>query len=376
MDLRRDGMAIRAAALRAVEPGPLVRPHLSGLVGPVWVYGAGKAAVPMARAVEEALGDAVVGGLVVAPAPGETRQVEVRVGAHPVPDVSSVDAGRRLWDAVAARAPHDQLVGVWSGGASALVELPAPGVTLEQIRAGTRAALAEGTEIRVLNALRRSWSRLKGGGLARAGPARWRNLVLSDVEGDDPADVGSGPAVLLGDGSIVVGSNATGLRAMQAEASALRYVPLVLDRAMSGPARAVGERLAAAIHALPPAGRPPMALLLGGEVVVAGVGAGVRGGRMQELALAAAVALDGAEVVVVATSSDGVDGAGAAGAWIDGHTASRIRAAGIDPMGALDRHDAGAALAAVDALLPEAPTGTNVRDWVIALVGPTPFGGC
>ncbi|MEQ1569367.1 MAG: MOFRL family protein, partial [Myxococcota bacterium] len=129
-------------------------------------------------------------------------------------------------------------------------------------------------------------------------------------------------------------------------------------------------------HALPPAGRPPMALLLGGEVVVAGVGAGVRGGRMQELALAAAVALDGAEFLVVATSSDGVDGAGAAGAWIDGHTASRIRAAGIDPMGALDRHDAGAALAAVDALLPEAPTGTNVRDWVIALVGPTPFGGC
>lgn len=370
-ELRRDALAIRDAALRAVEPAALVRRHLDPRGdSAVWVYGAGKAARAMASAVEQVLGERVQGGLVAVPeGPGPAlERVSVVVGSHPVPDARSVAAGRRMLAEVAARAPDDALIGLWSGGASALLEVPAPGVPLEAIVEGTRRALAEGLDIRALNSLRRTWSAIKGGKLAQAGPARWRNLVLSDVAGDDPALVGSGPAVREGDGAVVIGSNALGLEAARAEAFALRYAALVLDDDLAGEARAAGEALARAIRALPP-GHPPMALLLGGEPVVSGIGPGVEGGRMQELALAAALGIEGVRAVVLATSSDGRDGpTDAAGALVDGTTVGRARALGLDPEGALARHDSGPVLAAVEDRLVTGPSGTNVRDWVVGLV--------
>ena len=296
------------------------------------------------------------------------ERISVLVGAHPVPDARSVAAGRALLDAVRAASPDDLWIGLWSGGASALIEVPALGVTLDEIAAHTAARLRDGTPIATLNAERCARSAIKGGRLAAAGPGRWWNLVLSDVAGDDPALVGSGPAIAPDGQHRVIASSRTALDAAEAEAFALRYVPIVLDADLRGEARDAGARLARAIHALPRPG-PPMALLLAGEPVVSGVPAGAEGGRMQELALAAATALEGVACAVLAFATDGLDGTGgAAGAVIDGGTADRARRAGVDPVEALASHRSGLALRAAEDRLVTGPTGTNVRDVVVALV--------
>ncbi|MEQ1502715.1 MAG: DUF4147 domain-containing protein [Myxococcota bacterium] len=369
--LRADARAIAAAAARAVDAGMLVRRGSPPLPDRIRVLGAGKAAAAMARAVEAIAGDRIVDGLVVVPdGYGATLdRIAVRTAGHPVPDARSELAGRALLARVAAASPGDVFVGLWSGGASALIEVPADGWTIAGIAAATADRVRAGVDIAALNAARAGWSRIKGGQLAAAGPASWINLVLSDVPGDDPALVGSGPAVRPGDGTVVVGGLGDALAAAKAEAFALRYAVVVLDPELRGEAADAGRRLAAAIRALPD-GNPPMALLLAGEPVVSGVPAGAIGGRMQELALAAALGLEGAPAVVLATSTDGRDGqSDASGALIDGATVARIRAAGHDPVEAQALHRTTAALDAAGDALRTGPTGTNVRDLVIALVG-------
>ncbi|MEZ4235485.1 MAG: DUF4147 domain-containing protein [Myxococcota bacterium] len=371
--LRRDAERIRAAAMRAADPAPRVRDALRELPdggGALRVLGAGKAAANMAAAAEAALGDRLDGGIVVVPEGHEVplQRVEVRIGAHPVPDARSVAAGGALLAAARAAAPGDRFVGLWSGGASALVEVPQPGWTLEAIARETDRRLRAGDDIATINAARRTWSALKGGQLCRAGPGTWLNLVLFDVPGDDPALVGSGPAIGAGTRDVAVGSSADALAGAEGEAFALRYAVLVLDAELRGEARDAGERLARAVSALP-APHPPMALLLAGEPVVSGVPAGARGGRMQELALAAALALDGADAVVLALATDGRDGnSDATGALVDGGTAERARAAGVDPAAALAAHASNGALAASGDLRWSGPTGPNVRDLVVALI--------
>jgi glycerate 2-kinase len=425
-DLRRDAERIGAAAMRAVAPGPLVRAHLGALpqvTGAVRVLGAGKAAAEMARAVEDVLGERLAGGIVVVPEGYDIPldRVEVRIAAHPLPDARSEAAGRALLAAAAGASPEDLWIGLWSGGASALIEVPAPGWTLERIAADTRRRMTAGEPIAALNAARRDASAIKGGQLAAAGPGRWWNLVLSDVPGDDPSLVGSGPAIgpvspapgplgpvspapgplgpvspapgplgpvspapgPLGPVSPapgplgpwgthrIIGSSRDALEAARAEAFALRYAVVVLDAELSGEARDAGERLARAITALP-SPSPPMALLLAGEPVVTGVPPGAVGGRMQELALAAAIGVEGADVAVLALATDGRDGSSdAAGALVDGGTVARGRRGGLDPDAALAHHESTAFLAAAGDLLRPGPTRTNVRDLVVALGAPS-----
>jgi glycerate 2-kinase len=373
--LREDALAIHAAGLRAVDPVARVEQHLRAHplpAGPVVLVGAGKAAGAMAAGAVRALGSAISHGCVVVPdaaaAPSLPPAIRVLVGDHPVPTVRSLAAGRALLDTVRAVPAGTTLLGVWSGGASALAEVLREGVTLETLQAETGAWLREGVPIDVVNQRRRERSALKGGGLARATRGVFHNLVLSDVPGDDPAVVGSGPAVLPGDGSVVVGASIDALRGAKGEAFGLRYATVVLDSAVSGPARVLGERLAAAVRALP-ADSPPMCLLCAGEPTVEVRGRG-RGGRMQEAALAAAIGIEGLRAVVLCASTDGRDGpTDVAGALVDGTTAARLRAARVDAIARLDDNDSHGALAAVGDLVRTGPTGTNVADLVVALIG-------
>jgi glycerate-2-kinase len=371
--LRGDALAIHAAALRAVDPVSRVEAWLRAhpVAGPVVLVGAGKAAGAMAAGAVRVLGSAITHGCIVvqdpAAAPSLPPAIRVLVGEHPVPGLRSLAAGRALLDTVRAVPPGTRLLGVWSGGASALAEVLREGVTLETLQAETGTWLREGVPIDVINDRRRQRSALKGGGLARATRGVFLNLVLSDVPGDDPALVGSGPAVAPGHETVLVGSSADALRGAKQEAFGLKYAAMVLDPAVTGPARALGERVAAAVRSLP-AGAPPMCLLCAGEPTVEVRGRG-RGGRMQEAALAAAIGIEGASAVVLCATTDGRDGpTDVAGAMVDGTTAGRLRAGRVDAVARLDDNDSHGALSAVGDLVRTGPTGTNVADLVVALV--------
>ncbi|MCB9688947.1 MAG: DUF4147 domain-containing protein [Alphaproteobacteria bacterium] len=369
MSLRRDALAVHRAALRAVDPGWLVARHLRRhpLEGPVTVLALGKAAAGMARGALDVLGEHVSGGIVVVPQGLEQDlgALEVRVGGHPVPDERSVLAGSRLLEVARGLSPTDVVLGLWSGGGSALAEVPTGGTSLDDIARDTKDMLDRGAAISEINARRVALSALKGGGLARASAARFVNLVLSDVAGDDPAVVASGPAVLPGDGTVVIGRLHDAVEGARREAWALRYATMVLDEDVRGEAREAAMRMAGVLRALPPG--PPMALLFAGEPTVTVRGRGT-GGRMQAVALTLALAIEGGPWTVLCAGTDGRDGpTDAAGAVVDGDTCARIRAAGLDPRALLDDDDSHTALRASGDLLVTGPTGTNVRDLVIAL---------
>ncbi len=328
-------MAIWEAALRAVEPGDAVRRSLradSIAAARVTVVGAGKAVGAMAEAAEAVLGSQLVGGLVVAPDRhfASLTHIELLHSGHPLPDARSEAAGRKMLERLGGLGSSDRVLGLWSGGGSALIEIPRPPNRLADIQQKTAHALRTGVDIARLNALRTELSALKGGGLARATQASWTNLVISDVAGDDPARVASGPGVIAGGDHRVVACLGDALRAAEAEAWALRYATTVLTDAVAGEARDEGQRLAHAALAVGPSS-PPMCLIAGGEPVVHLRGDGI-GGRMQEAALAAAMAIADTPLVVACLSTDGTDGrGGAAGAIVDGGTVARAQAAGIDP---------------------------------------------
>jgi len=385
--------------------------------GPVLLVGAGKAALAMARAAGAAARGLVRGGVVVVPhdavAPAADH-VTVLGGGHPLPDGAGAAASARLLAAVEAAGPDVLVLAVLSGGASALLEVPVPGVALEELRALTAALLAAGADIAALNTVRRHCSLVKGGGLARAArraAGLWA-LVLSDVVGDDPAVIASGPTVadpttfaealavlarlppatvpaairahlergaagevaetvkpgdpvLARTETVIVGGNREAVAAAAAEARVRGYAAGVLPRPLTGDAAEAGRHLAAAILALSPS--TGAALVGGGETTVRVV-AGGRGGRCQHLALAAAVVLAGSDAVLIAAGTDGVDGpTDAAGACVDGGTVARARARGYDPAVALATTDSFPLLEATGDLVRSGPTGTNVADVVVAL---------
>jgi glycerate 2-kinase len=391
--------------------------------GRVLVIGCGKAGAAMAAALEDVVGERIVDGLVVVKdgylVP--TRRVRLVEAGHPVPDARGEEAGRAILERARDAGADDVVFVLISGGGSALMPAPAPPVTLEAKRAVTRLLLAAGATITELNAVRKHLSLIKGGQLARAAaPARVVTLVLSDVIGDPLDVIASGPtapdsstfadavAVLRRRGvwdaapsSVrarleagmrgqveetpkpadpifarvshhVIGNNALVTDAAVARAAALGYRPTLLTRTLEGEAREVARDLVARARALP----PPACLVAAGETTVTVRGAG-RGGRCQELALAAALALEGAsDLVVLAGGTDGTDGpTDAAGGLVDGATASRARAAGIDPRAALDDNDAYPALARSGDLLVSGPTCTNLLDLYLVLHGPCPAGG-
>ncbi len=432
--LRADALACHAAALAAVEPGGLVARRLeraatalrlrgrSGELlaehaGRVLVVGAGKAALAMARAAAEVVGDASAGGLVVVPHGGAgpcPGGIEVATGAHPVPDGAGEAATARLLAAVGAADAATLVLVVLSGGASSLLVAPAAGLTLADKQALGARLLASGADIGALNVVRKHCSRVKGGGLARhaARAAGLWTLVLSDVVGDDPATIASGPTVadpgtfrdaaavlarylepedvpaavrariergctgalpetvkpgdpaLARAATVVIGGNQDALAAAAAAARAHGYAAEVAAEPLAGDAAEAGRVLAARLGA---ARGGPFALVAGGETTVR-VRPGGRGGRAQQLALAAAVALEGAPCVLLAAGTDGVDGpTDAAGACVDGGTVARAWARGLDPAAALAATDSHPLLAATGDLLRTGPTGTNVADLVVAL---------
>jgi hydroxypyruvate reductase len=423
---RAAARAIFDAALRAGAVRPLVLRAVAALAPPprgrAIAVGMGKASGAMAAALEEAWGERVAGGLVVVKegCAVPTRRVRVVEASHPVPDERGVAAAGAIRALAETAGPDDLLLVLISGGGSALAPAPAPPVTLADKQEVTRLLLAAGAAIGDINAVRKHCSLLKGGQLARAAAARTHALVLSDVIGDPLDVIASGPTVpdastfadalavldrfdirrrtparvvdrlergvrgeipetpKPGDpvfarvSAEVIANNALVVDAAADEARRLGLRPHVLTRAMAGEARTAAAALVALAREVrtgqgPVA--PPACLIAGGEVTVTVRGRGT-GGRCQELALAAALGLEGAPgVALLAAGTDGTDGpTDAAGAVVDGRTAARARALGLDPRARLDDNDSHAALAGTGDLVVTGPTATNLLDLYLVVV--------
>jgi len=414
---REHARAIWQAALAAGDVAPLVRTHLD--VDPryarVVVLGCGKASGAMARAAEDVLGDRIAEGFVVVK-DGYTaplRRIRLAEAGHPVPDARGLAASGRLLDLAASARADDLVLFLVSGGGSALTPAPAPPVTLEEKQQITRLLLAAGAAIGELNAVRKHLSRFKGGLLARAAwPATVVTLALSDVIGDPLDVIASGPTapdpttfataldVLERRGAktraaasvrerleagargeveetpkpgdrifdrvtnLVVGNNALITDAAVATAQRLGYQTRFLSRAVQGETREVARELVARARRL----EAPACLVAGGETTVTVTGPGT-GGRCQEFALAAALALGpGEDVTVLAAGTDGTDGpTDAAGAIVDSGSVERGRTAGVDPVRALADNDAYRFLRASGDLLVSGPTNTNLLDLYVLL---------
>ncbi len=394
--------------------------------GRVVVLAAGKAATRMARAAEEVLGGRLAEALAIdVAASAPLKRTRLLVAGHPVPDHRGLAAAEEVERLLDRLGPRDLLVLLLSGGASALLPAPVPGVTLEDKAAVTGLLLRAGASIHELNAVRKHLSRLKGGGLARrAAPARVAALVLSDVVGDEMSTIASGPAapdpttfgdalaVLHGHGlmaptpaavrrhleagaagevaetpkpgeavfrrvrSRIIGSNRLSLEAAARETRRRGLRPLVLTARLEGEAREAARVLVSVLHECVETGRPlrpPCCLLLGGETTVSVRGEG-QGGRNQELVVAAVEPL--AEVpgpaVVASLATDGVDGrSDAAGGVADAATRDRARALGLAPAAAfLAASDSRNFLGPLGDLIVTGPTGTNVVDVTVLLAGP------
>ena len=419
---------ILQAGLAAADPEAAVLRHLQRdgdavLAGEerfeaerIFVLSAGKAAVPMARAVGELLGDRIANGLVVTKDDHEAGPdgFETLYASHPKPDERGVEAARRVEELVESSEEGDLLLALISGGASALLADPVPPIKLEDLKQLTSDLLKSGADIEEINSVRKHISVLKGGGLVKlTDPAPTIALLLSDVVGDDPSAIASGPTVpdptTLQDAcevleryeieappsvaerlntvdetlkpgdlifervdNVLCGGGCPASRAAAERAKKLGYEPLILSTLIIGDAAESGALYAAIIKKVLASGNPlppPCALVSGGEATVTVGGYGM-GGPNQEFALALAVELDGVEGwAAFATDADGNDGpTDAAGGLVDGQTAQTIRANGMNPKEALHNNDTYAALEAGDALLFTGPTGTNVNDLRVALV--------
>jgi len=410
------------AAVEAAQPSHCVPPHLpdsGGIRGRLLVIGAGKASAEMALALERAWrGPASqLGGLVVtrygygAPC----KHIEIAEAAHPVPDAAGLAAAQRLLQLVAGLTPDDFVLCLISGGGSALLPLPLPGLTLDDKQALNRALLKSGATINEMNCVRRHLSAIKGGRLAAAcHPARVLTLALSDVPGDDPINIASGPTVAdpttcadalalvrrygidlpahvlevleSGRGESVKPGDprlaraelklvATPYRSLEAAADVARaagVMPMILGDSIEGEARDVGKVLAgiartAALHGEPL--RAPCVLLSGGETTVTVRGKG-RGGRNVEFALALALGLDGLpNAWALAGDTDGVDGAEeVAGAIVTPDTLARAWSRGIRPADSLAINDGHGFFEALGDQVITGPTRTNVNDFRAILI--------
>jgi hydroxypyruvate reductase len=379
------------AALAAVHPSRCLPAHLPDpqtVKGRIVVVGAGKAAAAMAQVVENVWSNDLhrVTGLVVTRyghgAP--TRKIEVVEAAHPVPDAAGQAAAARILASVQGLTADDLVLALMSGGGSALLALPAPGITLAEKQAATRVLLASGASIHEINAARKRLSAIKGGKLAAAAlPARVLTLAISDVPGDDPATIASGPTVPAADEPAYAYCEthliATAMDALQAAADVARAAgirPLILGDYIEGEAREAAKVLAGIAlscqqHGLPVA--PPCVLLSGGETTVTVRGKG-RGGRNAEFQLALALALNGRpNIHAIACDTDGIDGSeDNAGAWIFPDTLTRASAQGMDGRARLMDNDAYGFFAAIDDLVLTSPTRTNVNDFRAILIEPAP----
>jgi glycerate 2-kinase len=398
------------AAIGAADPRRVLAAHLPEKPrGRCVVVGAGKAAGAMAAAVEAAWPDVALSGVVVAPYGHKvpTRRIEGVEAAHPVPDANSEAAGNRILAAVRGLGPDDLVLALISGGGSALMAAPAEGLSLADKQAVNRLLLRSGLDIRTMNSVRRRLSRIKGGRLAAAAaPARLVTLAISDVPGDDPAAIASGPTVpdpsagtdlsavaaklgpdlpeaaarlLLTPAGAgwpgpadyrLIATPAMALAAAAAAARAEGLEPVMLGDAVEGESREVGAEMGMlALELERRAG--PAVLLSGGEttVTLAGARAG-RGGRNTEFLLSLVLGLDRRPGVwALAADTDGRDGAeDAAGAVAGPDTLARAQTRGLDARAHLDAHDSGAFFDRLGDLVITGPTLTNVNDFRAILV--------
>jgi hydroxypyruvate reductase len=404
------------AAVAAADPARALASHLPlRPKGRVVVIGAGKGAAQLAAAFE-ALWDGPLEGVVVTRYGYgcATRRIKVLEAAHPVPDAAGLAASAALFDAVRGLGPDDLVVALVCGGGSALLPCPPGDLTLEDEAALNRALLASGAPISVMNAIRKQVSGIKGGRLAAAcHPAKVVSLVVSDVPGDDPAQVASGPTVpdavtradaramikawridlppkvadwLASDNGLapdprdpvfaghevhVIASARLSLEAAARVAQAQGIPAVILSDAIEGEARDVGRVHAAIAREVAARGRPfarPVVILSGGETTVT-LRAKGKGGRNSEFLLATALAAEGVPFAALAADTDGIDGSeDNAGAFATGETATRLRALGHDPAAHLAGNDAYSAFDALGDLFTPGPTVTNVNDFRAILI--------
>lgn len=409
-------ISIFNAAVAAADPERTIRDHLPARPkGRTIVIGAGKGSAQMAAAFEK-VWDGPIEGLVVTRYGYGARceRIEIIEAAHPVPDAAGLEASRRLLEKVQGLTADDLVVALISGGGSALLPSPAAGLTLADEIAVNEALLASGAPIAAMNTIRKHLSTIKGGRLAAAAwPAKLVSLVVSDIPGDNPALVASGPTVpdsgnradalasiaaygmKLPDAVMahinspeadapdlddqrfsrnevhLIASAGVSLEAAAAEAKRQGIEAVILSDSIEGEAREVGGVHAAIAREVATRNRPfkkPVLILSGGETTVtlrAPVdGKRGKGGRNSEFLLAFAIGISGAEGIhALAADTDGIDGSeDNAGAFADGSTVSRMRAAGVDAKAMLAGNNAWTAFNAIGDLFVPGPTGTNVND--------------
>ncbi len=409
-----DAVVLDAPGVRAAMP-------LSSL-WKIHLVGAGKAGRAMGEAALAALGKRVADGVIAVPRGAEGRSGPVRFAAagHPVPDIFSLAAAREILSLLERAGKGDLVIALMSGGGSAMLSAPAEGITTEEKAETFRLLLREGADIASFNAVRKHLSEVKGGLLARAAqPAATWALLLSDVPGDDPSVIASGPfspdpttyadaigvlerygifyavpspvrrhlaegaagafpetpkpddPAFLGTTSALVGTNRTAMeaaRGMAREQATGPTVTALLPGFLRGEARECARSFCSGLRKAAEALSPGHAVVViaGGETTV-NVRGGGKGGRNQEFALAAAVELAGeGAMAVLAAGTDGIDGpTDAAGAFVDGTTVARAASLGLDPVAHLENNDAYPFFEALGDLVVTGPTGTNVADLAI-----------
>ncbi len=400
------------AAVDAADPLVGIRAHLpkQPAGGRTVVVGAGKGAAQMAAALET-VWQGPLEGLVVTRYgfACQTRSIEVVEASHPVPDAAGLAASRRLLELVSVLSPDDLVIALISGGGSALLPAPPAGFALDDEIALNQILLASGAPISAMNVLRKHFSTIKGGRLALATRARVASLIVSDIPGDNPAFVASGPTVPdpttrydalaivenyrlpltpkmlahlaspAADAPVpedpafarnthrVIASASVSLEAAARVARDHGFETHILSDSVEGESRDVGFVHAAIAREIVSRGRPfqtPAVLLSGGETTVTLRGKGGRGGRNSEFALAFATASAGLPVTALAADTDGIDGVGDhAGAFVDGETIRRLTARGFDGRRLLMENDSYSGFEAIGDLFITGPTGTNVNDF-------------
>ncbi len=424
--MRRLALRIFRAALKAAAPAEAVLRHVRVDKGTliaggaryrlnafrnIYVIGAGKASAQMARAIERLLSARITSGEINVKDGHAAllRRIAINKCGHPVPDQRGVAGACRIAQLASAATADDLIVCLISGGASALLPLPAPPVTLAQKQKTTRMLLHCGASIHEINCVRKHISQIKGGQLARlAYPATLLTLILSDVIGDDLDVIGSGPTVpdrstlagarailekyriptsvlaaahetpkpgdkiFMKTRNVIVGSNALAVDAAALEARRLGFHTLVLSTYVEGEARQVARVHASIAKEIVATGRPvrkPACVISGGETTVTIRGSGL-GGRNQEFALAAAIDIAGLNnVTILSGGTDGTDGpTDAAGAIADGTTLARAQTLGLNAALSLANNDSYRFFEATGDLIKTGPTGTNVADIQLILV--------
>ncbi|RAO99122.1 glycerate kinase [Petrotoga sp. 9PW.55.5.1] len=411
-NLREDAFKIINKSIESVLPDKAVKEEVEklNLSGNVYLVAIGKAAWRMAKAAKDFLKDKIEEGIVITKyghSQGQIEGLKIYEAGHPVPDENTIKATEKVVELVKKLNEKDTLLFLVSGGGSALFELPAEEISLEDLKRTTDLLLKSGANIVEINTIRKHLSQVKGGKFAKlVEPAKIYSLVLSDVLGDRLDSIASGPAYpdsttvqdverivekyrlnlpehvisalknetpkeLNNVETRIVGSVSRVCENAQEVAKSLGYSTLILTTTLDCEAKEAGSFLASIAKEVKEKNRPlekPCAIILGGETVVHVRGKGI-GGRNQELALSAARGISNYEdVVIVSVGTDGTDGpTDAAGGIVDGMTVQRLEENGINIEDVIDNNDSYHALQSIDGLVITGPTGTNVNDLTFIL---------